>query len=252
MSLKDVRLHCLLDDDASQVRQSRARKVRSFAVSIVLQACLITGLIVLPMLAAARLPAVEWQPPAMVFRGSPAPYKSSGSTGRRVPGRFTNDAWRQPPRIPTGILRLNDRTGGGEAPDVDAVVCPTCSPDSPLLLPGGLQTNNGPGPVSLARPEPPARPHTVGGKLQEALLVHRVTPVYPPLCRQSRLEGSIELRAIVDKEGRIRELSFLRGPACFVQSTMQAVAQWRYRPTRLNGLPVEVETTITVTFVMSR
>ena len=84
------------------------------------------------------------------------------------------------------------------------------------------------------------------------MLVNKVTPQYPPLCRQMRLEGEIVLRAIISREGTVQQLAYVSGPACFLQHSMNAVAQWRYRPTLLNGQPVEVETTIRVVFRLNR
>jgi protein TonB len=82
--------------------------------------------------------------------------------------------------------------------------------------------------------------------------VRRVEPKYPPLARQTRLEGTVRLRAIVGTDGRVREVEMLSGHALLAQAAMDAVLQWRYRPTLLNGRPVDVETQITVVFVLNR
>ena len=98
----------------------------------------------------------------------------------------------------------------------------------------------------------PAKPVLVSRPLQEAKLIHRIDPVYPALCKHMRLEGEVVLRAIVSRDGTMSELTYVRGPACFVQNAMNAVAQWRYRPTILNGQPVEVESTVTVIYKLNR
>jgi protein TonB len=84
--------------------------------------------------------------------------------------------------------------------------------------------------------------------LVAAQLTYRVEPRYPPLAIQIHLQGSVQLHAIISREGRITSLEVLSGHALFVQAALDAVRQWRYRPTMLDGEPVEVETTISVIF----
>lgn len=84
------------------------------------------------------------------------------------------------------------------------------------------------------------------------MLVQRVEPQYPPLARQIHREGTVELHAIIGTDGTIQSLQVVSGDALFVQSALDAVRQWRYRPTVLDGQPVEVETYITVSYVLQR
>jgi protein TonB len=92
----------------------------------------------------------------------------------------------------------------------------------------------------------------VSQPVQEALLVNRVEPRYPPLAVQMRLEGKVELRAIIGRDGSIHSLEVLSGHPLFLEETKRAIVQWRYQPTLLNGEPVEVETRITVVFTLQR
>ena len=78
----------------------------------------------------------------------------------------------------------------------------------------------------------------------------RVQPVYPVLARQSGIQGVVVLHAIIDRDGRVSELRVISGHPLLVKAAIDAVNQWRYQPTLLNGQPVEVETTITVSFVL--
>lgn len=78
----------------------------------------------------------------------------------------------------------------------------------------------------------------------------RTNPVYPPLARQARIQGAVVLHAIIDKDGNVSELQVISGHPLLVQAALDAVKQWRYKPTLLNGDPVEVDTTITVNFTM--
>jgi len=80
------------------------------------------------------------------------------------------------------------------------------------------------------------------------MLVHRVEPVYPTLAWHTHREGRVELRAIIDTDGTIQSLQVVVSDSLFNQSAMEAVSQWRYRPTILNGQPVEIDTYITVIY----
>jgi len=103
-------------------------------------------------------------------------------------------------------------------------------------------------------PPPKATPKrvTVGGNVQAARLVNRVQPVYPPLARQTRISGTVKLHAIIGKGGNVEQLQVVSGHPLLVQSALDAVRQWRYQPTLLNGDPVEVDTEIDVIFSLAQ
>jgi len=82
------------------------------------------------------------------------------------------------------------------------------------------------------------------------MLIRRVEPGYPPLARQTHREGQVELHAIISTDGTIQSLQVVAGDALFLRSAVDAVTQWRYRPTVLNGQPVEIETYITVIYTL--
>jgi protein TonB len=92
----------------------------------------------------------------------------------------------------------------------------------------------------------------VGGNVQAANLINQVRPVYPPLAKQARISGVVELSAIIGKDGRVQDLKVVRGHPLLVQAALDAVKNWVYRPTLLNGEPVEVSTTIDVNFTLSQ
>jgi protein TonB len=77
-----------------------------------------------------------------------------------------------------------------------------------------------------------------------------VKPVYPPIARITRTQGIVVLEAVINKEGTIDTLRVLSGHPVLAQAAMDAVKQWRYRPTILNGDPIDVLTTVTVTFTL--
>jgi len=85
-----------------------------------------------------------------------------------------------------------------------------------------------------------------------AKLIHQVTPVYPPLARQARIEGTVQLQAFIGRDGRIRDLRVTSGHPLLIPAAVEAVRQWVYRPTTLNGSPVEVLTTVDVNFTLKR
>lgn len=85
----------------------------------------------------------------------------------------------------------------------------------------------------------------------QGLLVHRVEPVYPQIARTARIQGTVVLNAIIARNGEIQNLAVVSGHPMLAPAAMDAVKQWRYRPYLLNNEPVEVETTITVTFQLS-
>lgn len=88
----------------------------------------------------------------------------------------------------------------------------------------------------------------VGGKVQESNLVHKVTPEYPAEAKAARVQGVVRYVAIIDREGDVANLQLTSGHPLLVDAAQRAVKRWRYKPTLLNGVPVEVVTTIDVTF----
>jgi periplasmic protein TonB len=101
-------------------------------------------------------------------------------------------------------------------------------------------------------PKPTASRIRQGGSVQAALLINRVQPVYPPLARQTRIAGTVRLHAIISKQGSVESLEVLSGHPLLVRAAMDAVQQWKYKPTLLNGEPVEVDTTIDVIFSLNQ
>jgi protein TonB len=100
-------------------------------------------------------------------------------------------------------------------------------------------------------PPPPQQekhPLKVSEGVLEAQLISRNEPRYSPLALQTKTEGTVLLHAFISREGRITSLDVISGHPLLVRAALEAVRQWRYRPTMLNGEPVEVETSITIIF----
>src|SRR5215469_2164111 len=119
------------------------------------------------------------------------------------------------------------------------------------------------GGIPSAAPPPPPPPKKeekaptpqrirVGGNVQSAMLVSQQKPIYPPLAKQARISGTVELSAVIGKDGRVANLSVIKGHPLLVQAALDAVKNWIYKPTLLNGEPVEVSTTIDVNFTLAQ
>jgi protein TonB len=114
---------------------------------------------------------------------------------------------------------------------------------------GGIIGGVGGGPPP---PPPPKsnKPLRVGGNVIAANLLRQVQPVYPPIAKTAHISGTVVLHAIISKDGTIEQLEYISGPPLLMKNAMDAVRQWRYRPTMLNGEPVEVDTTVSVVFTL--
>jgi protein TonB len=92
----------------------------------------------------------------------------------------------------------------------------------------------------------------VGGNVQAEMVVSAPKPVYPPLAKQARIQGVVRLNVIVGKDGTMVDLKAASGHPLLVPAALEAVRQWVYKPTLLNGNPVEVVTVVDVNFTLSQ
>jgi TonB family protein len=114
-------------------------------------------------------------------------------------------------------------------------------------------------PTGASPPPPPVKVENsavprrirVGSNVQAAKLIRQPKPIYPPLAKQGRISGHVILNAIIGKDGAIQNLTFASGHPLLVPAAMEAVKQWVYQPTVLNGEPAEVVTQIDVNFTLS-
>lgn len=105
------------------------------------------------------------------------------------------------------------------------------------------------GPPSGPPVKEPQGPMRVGGEIQQPERIHHVNPVYPELARRARLEGTVILQAIIDRQGNVKDAEVLRNLGLGLdEAAVEAVQQWKYSPTYYNGRPVEVILTVTVQF----
>lgn len=113
---------------------------------------------------------------------------------------------------------------------------------------GGI-VGSGPRPADIAAPPGTIR---VGGNVQQMMLVSQTRPAYPPEAKQARIQGKVTLNAIIGKDGHIENLTVVSGHPLLVQAALEAVKDWVYKTTLLNGTPVAVSTTIDVNFTLSQ
>jgi TonB family protein len=120
------------------------------------------------------------------------------------------------------------------------------APEQPLAPPPVMAQ-------ALAPPAPdfPVKSIRVGANVQQANLVSQEKPVYPPLAKAARVQGTVRFDATIGPDGTVQNLHVIEGPPLLVQAAMEAVQKWVYKPTLLNGNPVSVTTTIDINFTLS-
>ena len=114
---------------------------------------------------------------------------------------------------------------------------------------GNIETVIAPPPVVKAAPPEPVR---VGGAIRQPQRVRDVQPVYPPIAQSARIQGIVIIEATIGADGQIVNARILRSVPLLDQAALDAVRQWQYTPTLLNGVPVPVIMTVTVAFTLSR
>ena len=88
--------------------------------------------------------------------------------------------------------------------------------------------------------------------MMEGNLIHRVEPVYPMIAKQAGIQGTVVVRALISRTGEIDQVQIISGPAMLGPAAVDAIRQWKYGPYVLNGYPIEVETQITVNYILRR
>ena len=95
-------------------------------------------------------------------------------------------------------------------------------------------------------------PIEIGGSVQQSKLVNKVAPVYPPDAKAAGLQGSVKLMVVIAEDGTLGEIRSVTGPLPMIQSAVDAVRQWTWKPTTLDGAPVAVITEIMVNFKLAQ
>ena len=91
----------------------------------------------------------------------------------------------------------------------------------------------------------------VSQKVMQVMIAKKVAPEYPADAKKDHVQGAVQLKVLIDKEGNVRDVQLINGHPALTQSAIDAVQQWKYKPYLLNGEPVEVETQVTVNFTLA-
>ena len=238
------------------------KKRWTFAVSILVEVSALSLLMLAPLIYTERL-GLGWIQSSMPHAPSPTPTPMPGRT-KDVQQVMTHTAPRAfdplvaPRRIPATIALI----------DIDQAMPPPCAAcvfnslasdgvnhslpmiGQPTITPPPKPQ---PKPAEVKKPveAAPIAPIRVSIGAQEAKIIRRILPAYPALAKQARVQGTVRLLGVISKEGRIEKLQVISGHPLLVQAAVDALKQWTYRPTLLNGLPVEVMAPIDVNFILS-
>ncbi len=227
-----------------------ARRGRATIASFSIQAFSLAVLVAISMFWVERPPQVHWlqiSAPAFTPPVAPQVVRSNHNAGNASDPR--SDQVIAPRMVPRETLRTNDAGAVAPIPDIPTIdTSDTGSRRGPVV---GVLHGLGDSIPIVILPRPPVAKPLLVSHWAEGNLIYGVQPVYPPLARQARIQGTVELRAIVSKAGTIENLAVVSGHPMLVKAAVEAVRQWRYRPYLLNGDPIEVETDIRVNFVLS-
>lgn len=217
--------------------------------SFTLQVMALSLLVLVPLFSIQGPPRWEWLRPLVAPPApSPAPPVQVEHHATSAFSNMVGDHIQIPIAIPKHANQIVDN-GPITPPEIPGGVLGSTGPNVASVVPGGTGTAV---PILMPKvPNIPTRPPNVS-KWAEGNLVHKVQPEYPPIARAAGIQGTVLLRAIISKTGTIESLNVVSGHPMLVRSAIEAVKQWRYRPYMLNGEPIEVETEVTVNFILSR
>jgi periplasmic protein TonB len=228
----------------------RAQRGWTTLTSFALQTLVVAALLLLPLLYTEGLPKLQLLAASAHLEPPPGPPPAPQHHAASTPSQSNmfHGIMVAPPTIPAQVQHVVEESG-----PQDSAPCTVC-------VPGGTGTSMSANPVinsignsATAAPPPPppvARPPRVS-HIMEGNLIYRVQPLYPPLARAARIQGTVMLRAFISRTGTIENLQAISGHPMLIPAALDAVRQWRYRPYILNGQPVEVETQVTVNFSLS-
>lgn len=241
---------CMMDADSDTLARARRLRSRALVVSIALQVLVVAALLIGPLLAApGALPLTYVMTPV-------PPYRGGGNPERPQPRHVQSQPTRSPltrqlifsTASPARRVRSIEESAPDTGPWIDIPGAPAGpGPIGPAIIGG---TNGLPAPPPRPAPTKPLVHRSEG--VMQGQLVRQVQPRYPEIARTIHLSGTVRLEAIIGIDGTVRSLNLLNGNPILARAAVDAVRQWRYRPTLLNGAPVEVETYITVNFVLSQ
>jgi protein TonB len=235
----------------SGANSTKTNKPWTVVVSTIIQAALLGILILIPLIYTEALPKgmlttfiVPPPPPPP----PPPPAAAIPKIVKPVIHLIHNGQMMAPTVIPKKIEMIKEEAAPPDVGAANGVVGGVAGGSAGGVL-GGIIGGVGGAPP----PPPPPKAHgpvRIGGSVVQANLIRMVQPVYPPIAKTAHISGTIVLHAIISKDGAIEQLEYVSGPPLLMRNAMDAVRQWRYKPTLLNGEPVEVDTTVSVVFTL--
>ncbi len=209
----------------------------ALAIALAIPLFHLERLAIVPPLPSIRMTPMP-QPPAAQNQSSTRSYSALPTIERQ---------FIQPRVIPNSIPKPDNQEAAPVAPYAGVPCIGNCSGGIPVanILSGGSAIDIAP------PPRGPSQPPRVS-QMQLGDLIHKVIPEYPITAKQLHIQGAVVLIALVGKDGHVQHVQLISGPPLLVQPAMRAVEQWQYRPYLLNHEPVEVQTQVTVNFVLNR
>ncbi len=230
----------------------KTRQGATTALSFVLEILLLGVLVLLPLIFTEALPTQQLMTMLVAPPPPPPPPPPAAApvVVRKIQSELDNGQLRTPTAIPKKIQMIKE----DEAP-------PSTGPAGVVGgVPGGVPGGTMGGvlgsvmssvPTAVPKAATPQRVRVSQG-VSQGLLIHKVTPQYPPLAQQARIQGTVVLQALIGKDGTIQNLHVISGHPMLTNAALAAVKEWQYKPYYLNGEPVEVETTINVNFTLGQ
>jgi protein TonB len=236
-----------------------SKRVWSTCAGMTAQALLVLAVGLAPVIWPDVLPGarmlVSLTAPGAPEKPAPAePHRQTTHVAAVRPFQFVDNTLRLPARVPTHPAILDDPPVDVSGPCVGCMI----GNGPPNILVGGyvnppvVQVRPLEKRAAVAEPTPPAPIRLPGGDVRLAHPIHRVEPRYPQMAIAAHISGAVELEGIIGTDGRIRDLHALSGNPLLVPAALDAVRQWVYSPTLLNGKPVEVIAPIMVIFRLTR
>lgn len=249
---------CMLESNDADRSSRRGLRRKALTISVVLECAILSGLVLWPLLDPAVLPRILSIAPTPPYHGMEITevVHASGPLGPSVPNSKPAISLldHQPPRIPNHVSTEPANDVPNVAPNLangnpDANGAGGPDAGTGPVIPGTDGTTR---PPEIKRPAERTARQQISEGVMEASLVRKVLPTYPAIARPMHLSGQVILHAIIGTDGSVRQLQTVSGNPILAQAALAAVREWRYQPTRLSGQPVEVETTITVNFVLEQ
>ncbi len=247
----------LFADSLLQYEGQHSRQTWATVVSFILQCVMLGVLLLLPLYFTQELPKSQLLT-FLVAPPPPPPPPPPAAQAARVMKQIQSDllsggALRTPTRIPEKVQMIREEEAplmpgtGGVVGGVSGGI-----PGGQLggVIGGIVSATQNSAFLPKLQPVVPQRVRISQG-VTSGLLIEKVEPVYPTIAKAARIQGNVVLKAIINKEGVIQDLQLVSGHPMLVPAAIEAVKHWRYRPYLLNGQPVEVETTVTVIFVLT-